>query len=87
MNGYGIDLSGLSLSSAYDISSDGRTIVGRGVNTDGFSEAWIAVIPEPSVAVLLGIGLMSFAASRRCLYYRRGRRARGCCLTETVSGR
>ena len=52
LNAYGVDLTDWTLSVALGISDDGRTIVGRGINPDGNTEAWIALIPEP--APLLG---------------------------------
>jgi hypothetical protein len=42
---YGLDLTGWSLEIAYGVSDDGRTIVGRGQNPSGQTEAWIAVLP------------------------------------------
>lgn len=39
---YGLDLSGWRLTAAYDVSADGRTIVGVGTNPSGDTEAWIA---------------------------------------------
>lgn len=51
-----LDLAGWTLSEALDISADGTTIVGRGVNPSGNTEAWIAVIPEPATGILLLIG-------------------------------
>lgn len=54
----GLDLTGWELESATAISADGLTIVGNGLNPDGDREAWIATIPEPSTALLLGIGLV-----------------------------
>ena len=61
----GIDMTGWNLAGAGDISADGLTIVGIGTNPLGFYEAWIATIPEPSTAILLGIGLVGMSASRR----------------------
>ena len=58
----GIDLTGWTLVSANAISADGTTIVGVGINPAGATEAWVATIPEPGTAVLLGIGLVGMAA-------------------------
>jgi probable HAF family extracellular repeat protein len=65
----GINMNGWRLETATDVSADGLTIVGVGVNPAGFPEAWIATVPEPS-SILLGlIGLLALArvsrASRR----------------------
>ncbi len=53
----GDDLSGWNqLLEAYDISGDGRTIVGYGINSSGRSEAFLAritAVPEPSSFSLL----------------------------------
>ena len=57
-NDFGLDLSGWDLTGAADISDDGLTIVGSGINS-GRYEAWIAVIPEPASWVLLLAGLQS----------------------------
>jgi len=38
---YGLDLSGWQVNSATDISGDGRTIVGYGINPSGQREGWI----------------------------------------------
>lgn len=43
----GVDLSGWQLQEASDVSADGRTIVGYGVNPDGLREAWIATLDWP----------------------------------------
>ena len=40
------------------------SFVGWGVNPDGQSEAWIAVIPEPASGALLGLGLAALALRR-----------------------
>jgi hypothetical protein len=53
---YGLDLTGWTLESATGISADGLNIVGYGKNPNGFTEAWIATIPEPATLLLLGLG-------------------------------
>ena len=65
INDYGLELTGWTLIDAYDISSDGRVIVGRGLNPSGDSEAWRAVVPEPCGTALLGMGCAAFLARRR----------------------
>jgi len=57
-NDYGLDLTGWELLRAYDISADGRTIVGVGIH-DGHHEAWSAHIPEPSCVWLMAIAAAS----------------------------
>ena len=37
----GLDLTGWELRSAWDISDDLTTIVGVGINPDGFEEVWL----------------------------------------------
>lgn len=61
----GVDLAGWTLGNATGISADGNTITGNGLNPDGETEAWIAVIPEPSTALLIGLGLAALARVRR----------------------
>ena len=46
-------------------SCGGRTIEGAGTNPSGFTEAWIAVIPEPSTALLMGLGLVALGVKRQ----------------------
>lgn len=48
---YGLDLSNWRLTSARGITPDGTTIVGSGINPAGQSEAWIADIRPPSLAI------------------------------------
>ena len=60
----GIDLTGWWLSNATGVSADGLTIAGRGTH-NGALEGWIAVIPEPSTALLMGLGLVVLGARRR----------------------
>jgi probable HAF family extracellular repeat protein len=49
-------LAGWTLRNAYAVSADGSTIVGYGTNPDGFDEAFIATIPEPSTLLLAACG-------------------------------
>jgi probable HAF family extracellular repeat protein len=51
----GLDLAGWTLAAATGVSADGTVIVGRGINPSGKTEAWIAIIPEPSTAVEIDI--------------------------------
>ncbi|MCH8043093.1 MAG: PEP-CTERM sorting domain-containing protein [Planctomycetes bacterium] len=67
---FGLNLTGWTLNSVYDISDDGSVIVGSGRNPLGESEAWRAEIPEPSSVLLLVSGLISLFA------YGRGKRRR-----------
>jgi probable HAF family extracellular repeat protein len=55
-------LAGWTLTDALDVSADGQTIVGSGIDPLGNSEAWIATIPEPSSFALAGLGLASLVA-------------------------
>jgi len=50
----GVDLTGWSLTSASGVSADGRTVVGKGINPSGVSEAWIAVLDDPAPVPVLG---------------------------------
>lgn len=62
-NDCGLDLTGWWLMEAMDVSADGTTIVGYGINPDGQTEAWIATIPEPTTLSVLALG--GFALLRR----------------------
>ena len=54
---YGVDLSGWTLTSVEGISDDGTVLAGNGTRGGGM-EAWVAVIPEPSTLLLLGMGAL-----------------------------
>ncbi|CAK9076044.1 PEP-CTERM sorting domain-containing protein [Durusdinium trenchii] len=62
---YGLDLTGWNLRGARGISADGRTIVGYGTNPNGFGEAWVAVVPEPSSFLLAGLGLSDYPTASK----------------------
>jgi uncharacterized membrane protein len=51
VNDYGLDLTGWTLYTARDCSSDGLTIAGTGLNPQGDTEAWIAHLGHPATAV------------------------------------
>ena len=61
----GLDLGGLELQTPTGISGDGTIIIGTGGSAIGAPDGWIAVIPEPSTAVLLGVGLSALSLRRR----------------------
>lgn len=67
LNTLGISTADWNLFGALDVSADGTTIVGTGQfrsSTGPRSDAvWIAVIPEPSTALLLGMGLSLLAGA------------------------
>ncbi len=68
LEGLGVDLTGWTLDWVTGISADGLTIVGKGTNPSGNTEAWVAYVPEPSVTLLQGTALlvlMGLAARRR----------------------
>ena len=56
--GYGVDMTGWSLSQASAISADGRTIVGLGTH-NGLTEGFVATIPEPGTFAALAMGMAS----------------------------
>ncbi|MBK7950209.1 MAG: PEP-CTERM sorting domain-containing protein [Deltaproteobacteria bacterium] len=58
----GVDLTGWTLRQAVGISADGTTIAGNGTNPSGRPEGFLMVIPEPSVGILMGIGLLGLAS-------------------------
>lgn len=62
---YGLDLTGWTLERAMDVSADGTAIVGYGTNPDGRPEAWLAVLPEPSILTMVLLGSFAMAIRRR----------------------
>lgn len=66
--GLAADLSGWQLTSAVDISADGQTIVGNGINPNGQTEGWlirlaaVAPVPEPSTYGFVAMGLLGAIA-------------------------
>lgn len=68
--GQGVDTAGWQLLQAVDISGDGTTIVGNGINPLGHMEGFIAhttAVPEPAsfALVLAGLGVLGVTARRR----------------------
>ncbi|QQE12102.1 hypothetical protein JD969_01105 [Planctomycetota bacterium] len=49
----------------WDISDDGLTIAGEGINPDGNYEAWIATIPEPTSLILLSLTTLPLLTRRK----------------------
>jgi probable HAF family extracellular repeat protein len=71
MYGLGPSLIGWTLTGASDISTDGLTIVGGGLNPDGNWEAWLVRLdhpittPEPQSATLVALGAATLLTRRR----------------------
>jgi uncharacterized membrane protein len=72
----GLDLTGWTLKEATSISADGLTIIGRGQNSNGQSEAWIArldaastptAVPEstPIMPLLAGLAAVGISLGRK----------------------
>jgi hypothetical protein len=61
----GINLQGVSLAEVSGISADGSVIVGTGFDPNRNRVAWVAVIPEPTTAALVGIGLVILGGAAR----------------------
>jgi len=61
---HGLDLSGWSLRWAH-VSDDGKTFAGVGKNPDGYSEAWLATVPEPATMGMLALGGLAVLRRRR----------------------
>ncbi len=72
---YGLcEVAAWSLGFVRDVSADGRSIVGTGVNPDGNGEAWLARLPGPNAAILFGdldgdgnVDLDDFSEPNACL--------------------
>jgi probable HAF family extracellular repeat protein len=60
----GAEVDGWRLEVAWDVSADGRVIVGTGTDPDGARQAWMAVIPEPGSRLLAALGLCLLAARK-----------------------
>ena len=50
-----LNLGDWRLTRVSDISADGRTILGLGINPEGDLESWVAVLPQSAVAVEIDI--------------------------------
>jgi uncharacterized membrane protein len=60
---HGLSLPGWRLKQATDISADGRTIVGQGIDPFGADVGWVVTVPEPNG--LWALAAVMFAVGRR----------------------
>lgn len=65
LTGFGIDMTGWTIGTCHGISQDGMTLVGVGLNPEGQTRGWVAVIPAPATAALVATGVGVFARRRR----------------------
>jgi hypothetical protein len=68
---YGLDLGGWVLGRAMDISADGNTIVGYGIDPQGNDQAWVVTLPEPAIALAIFVAPLLIRRRRwRCVRQR-----------------
>lgn len=65
-NEYGLDLMGWTLNTVTDVTPDGTTFVGTGLNADGLLEAYRVTVPSPGVFGPLAMAAMAGVRRRRC---------------------
>jgi hypothetical protein len=65
LTGFGVNLNGWRLVDATGLSGDGLTIVGDAINDTGEEEAFVAALPEPCTGLLVMVGVLGLAVSRR----------------------
>lgn len=64
LTAFGVNLDGWTEFDCNDISRDGMTFVGSGVDPQGMVRGWVATIPAPSAGAVLAAGV-AFACRRR----------------------